>query len=183
MRLQIKHLVFLTALILLFACTKETSQDIQDENQDAPDEVFFDFVTQETDSGRAKWKLTAPKASKFNTKNLVVLEKPVIRFFDEEGKLQTTLTSDNGELYKESQDMLAYGHVLVRSVSGDFLETDSLYWMDAKSKIRSDSFVKLTRGNDIVTGIGMECNYKLSAVKIKKNIQATIIDEGNEINE
>ena len=57
------------------------------------------------------------------------------------------------------------------------LETDSLLWLNARDKIISNCFVKLTRGNDVWTGIGLECDQDLSSVVIKKDVQAEIIDE------
>jgi LPS export ABC transporter protein LptC len=174
---SIEIILFIACLLVLVSCTDEISQDIPAVERGNPDEVFTDFMTQESDSGMIKWRLTAPKASKFTAKNLVLLETPTILFFDDEGALQTTLTSKNGELYQDSRDMLAYGDVVVVSEKGDVLEADSLYWKDAEDKIVSHSFVKLRRGNDILTGIGLECDHNLSAVNIKKNVKATIIDE------
>jgi len=164
-------------LIFLAACSKEASKDVPTSSQGSPDEIFSDFVTQESDSGKTKWKLMAPKASKFRSKGLIVLEKPKVEFFDEKGEIETTLTADNGEYYQDSQNMLAYGNVVVVSKSGDVLETDSLFWDDAKGKIKSESFVKITRGKDVLTGIGLECDYNLSSIDIKKDVQATIIDQ------
>lgn len=172
-----KTVLWIFPLLLFLACGNETSQDSPISEQGTADEVFTDFTTQESDSGMVKWRLTAPKASKFTVKELVLLDTPTILFFDDDGALQTTLTSKYGELYNDSRDMLAYGDVVVVSENGDVLEADSLYWRDADEKIVSNTFVKLRRGNDLLTGIGLECDYNLSSVNIKKNVEATIIDD------
>jgi len=143
-----------------------------------PDEVVTDFVTSETDSGRVAWTLTAPNANRFNSRMMLLMETPTIRFFDDFGNLQTTLTAEFGEFYQESRDMLAYGNVVVVSIDGDVLETDSLRYVTAVDKILSDSKVKLTRGNDIITGIGLECDHKLNSVDIKKDVKAIIVEDG-----
>jgi LPS export ABC transporter protein LptC len=163
--------------ILIASCAKDASDDMSIGGRGSPDEVFFDFTTQESDSGKTRWVLISPKASKFKDKGLMVLEKPTIKFFDDRGKLETTLTSESGELYQDTQDMLAYGNVVVTSQSGDVLETDSLFWDDAREKILSNSFVRLKRGSDILTGIGLECDYNLSSINVKKDVSATIIDK------
>jgi LPS export ABC transporter protein LptC len=148
-----------------------------------PDEVFTDFVTMESDSGRVQWKLTAPTANRYNKEKLVKLETPVIEFFDKEGALQTTLVSEAGEYSEESRNMLAFGNVEVVSVGGDRLETDSLFWDNRRDKILSNSFVKLTRGRDVITGRGLECDPNLNSVDIKQDVRATIIDESGEVQE
>ncbi|NIM20353.1 MAG: LPS export ABC transporter periplasmic protein LptC [Candidatus Latescibacteria bacterium] len=178
MRFRIDR-ILLIGIITLFvaACGKDPSGDIAFKRGEVPDEVFEDFVTQETDSGRAKWKLTAPLANRYNAKNLVLMDKPKIEFYGDGGELQTTLTSDKGEYYENTRDMLAYGNVVVVSIDGDVLETDSLLWVNARDKIISNCFVKLTRGKDVITGIGLECDHDLSSVDIKENVKATIIEE------
>ena len=161
---------------LLASCGNEAPDEIAFEKEEMPNEVFTDFVSLESDSGRVLWKLSAPRANRFTKKKLTVLENPVIEFYNKEGDLQTTLVSRVGEYSEESQDLLAFGDVVVTSVDGDVLETDSLLWNNLENKITSDSRVKLTRGTDVVTGIGLECTPDLSSVDIKRDVQATIID-------
>ena len=110
-----------------------------------------------------------------------MLQAPNVEFFDKEGKLQTTLTAEHGEYSEDKHDMVAYGNVRVESVEGDVLETDSLFWNNEKDKILSNSFVKLTRGRDVMTGYGLECDPNLNSVDIKRDVHAKIIDETDAI--
>ncbi|MEJ2720809.1 MAG: LPS export ABC transporter periplasmic protein LptC [bacterium] len=167
--------------LFAFGCSDEPSEDITFDKKGAPDEVFADFVTAESDSGRAQWRLTAPKARRYIDKKLIVLEKPTIEFYDEEGAIRTKLTSDAGEYYEDKRDMLAFGNVVVKSIDGDVLETDSLLWDNRRNKILSNGFVKLTRGRDVITGYGMECDQDLDSVDIKRDVKATVIDEKGDI--
>ena len=186
-RLSTRACCFLGIVVILGAlvvgCSEESGEDTTFQPGEMPDEVFTDFVTQESDSGLVKWKLTAPRASKYKKRKTIVLEKPLIKFYDEAGQLQTTLESDSGQYYEDSHDMLAFGNVVVESTEGDVLETDSLMWVNSDDKIISNSFVKLTRGRDVVTGIGLECDHNLSSVNIKRNVKATIHDEAGEMRE
>jgi LPS export ABC transporter protein LptC len=140
-----------------------------------------EFVTQETDSGRVQWKLAAPKATRYNAKNVFMLDNPKIEFFDQMGNLQTTLTAKNGEYSVLNHDMLAYGNVVATSTKGEILETDSLRYLNEKDKIVSDSHVKLTRGHDVITGIGMEADHTLDSVNIKRNMRARIVEEDGKL--
>ncbi len=168
--------------VLLFclgvaACGEEPSGNVAFEKGTSPDEVFEDFVTQESDSGRIRWKLTAPLASRFKARNLMLMDNPKIEFYNRVGELETTLTSDKGEYYEDTRDMLSYGNVVVVSTNGDALETDSLLWVNKRNKIISHCFVTLKRGQDILTGVGLECEQDLSSVDIKEQVEAKIVDE------
>ncbi|MDH3215549.1 MAG: LPS export ABC transporter periplasmic protein LptC [Candidatus Krumholzibacteria bacterium] len=167
--------------LMLSACSSDTTEELASSNEKSPDEVFTDFVTLESDSGLVQWKLSAPRANRYSKEKLVLLENPVIEFFSAEGELQTTLVSQSGEYSEETRDMLAFGNVQVESVDGDKLETDSLFWNNKLDKILSESFVKLTRGKDVITGRGLECDPNLNSVDIKRDVRAIIIDERGEI--
>ena len=181
MRWSIRFVGALLVGVLLAACSDDVPEDVNVDTARSPDEVFTDFVTMESDSGRVQWKLTAPLANRYTKEKRILLDKPVIEFFGREGELQTTLESDNGEYSEETRDMVAYGNVIVESVEGDVLETDSLWWNNEQDKILTNSFVKLTRGRDVLTGYGMECDPNLNSVDIKRDVKATIIDEAGEV--
>lgn len=181
-RPMLRLLVVVVVLgVLLLACEGDGTEHIADRSDEVPDEIITDFTTEESDSGLVKWRLSAPTANKFNSRKMFLMDKPRIEFYDELGALQTTLTADNGEYSQETRNMLAYGNVVVVSVTGDILETDSLRYLNGEDKILSDSAVKLTRENGVYTGIGLECDHSLSSVDIKKDFEATIIDDGERI--
>jgi len=170
-----------TALALLAlmvaACSGKDQEKAVAQDPAVPDETVTEFATQESDSGRVQWTLKAPHADRFNARNVFVMNDPRIEFYDKLGNLQTTLTADKGEYLLDSHDMLAYGNVVAVSFKGEVLETDSLRYLNAADKIVSDSFVKLTRGNDVVTGIGLECDHTLDSVVIKKDVHAVVKEE------
>jgi LPS export ABC transporter protein LptC len=170
-------LVLAASLLLAGGCSEDLPEVGTADNSKVPDEVVVDFTTAETDSGRVAWTLTAPEAYKFNTRKVFLMEHPRIDFYDEFGNLQTTLTSDKGEYFETSRDMLAYGNVVVLSMDGDVLETDSLRYVNVEDRIVSDSRVKITRGRNITTGIGLRCDHKLSSVEILRDVEATIVDD------
>jgi LPS export ABC transporter protein LptC len=165
------------ASALVVGCSGESSQQGTPDNSEVPDEVVTDFTTAETDSGRVAWTLTAPNAYRYNERNIFLMDDPKIEFFDKFGNLQTTLTSDKGEYFQTSRDMLAYGNVIVVSVEGDVLETDSLRYVNADDRIVSDSRVKITRGRNVTTGVGLRCDHNLNSVEILRDVQAVIIDD------
>ena len=170
-------LVTLALAAGLAACDEKGAGNAPVQGAQLPDEIVTEFVTQETDSGRVRWKLAAPRALRYNTRNVFVMDAPRIEFFDRMGNLQTTLVARNGEYSLATHDMLAYGDVVATTTKGEILETDSLRYLNETDKIVSDSFVKLTRGGDVVTGIGLECDHTLESVDIKKDVHAIVIEE------
>lgn len=173
----------LALAIGIAACGKKSGEQAPVEGSQLPDETVMEFKTQETDSGRVRWTLKAPRADRFNAKNVFIMDDPKIEFYDEMGNLQTTLTAKNGEYSLVTHDMLAYGNVVAVTTKGEVLETDSLRYLNTVDKIVSDSFVKLTRGGDVITGIGMECDHTLDSVDIKKDVRARIVEEDGKLSE
>lgn len=168
------------ALWLSGGCGDSGNESV-DTHGDLPDEIILDFVTEESDSGRLQWRLSAPEARRYNKKKVFLMTSPRIEFYGDGGVLKTTLVSEEGEYSQGTRDMLAYGNVVVTSVEGDILETDSLRYVNADGRIFSDSFVKLTRGGDVITGYGLECDNNLSSVDIKRDVRARIIGEEGEV--
>lgn len=162
---------------LVSGCSGGGDDEAQTRKLDLPDEVITDFVTEESDSGRVQWRLSAPSASRFARRKVFVMASPKVEFYDELGNLQSTLTADSGQYYDTSHDMLAYGDVIVVTVDGDRLETDSLRYLNEEDKIVNNCFNRLTRGNDLITGYGLECDHNLSSVDIKRDVEGRFVDE------
>ena len=175
------------ALIALFvfgalACDDE-KKEATSVQAELPDETVTAFRTQESDSGLVRWTVKAPRADRYNARNVFVMADPTIEFYDEMGNLQTTLTAKNGEYSLSTHDMLAYGDVVAVTFKGEVLETDTLRYLNETDKIVSDSFVKLTRGKDVLTGIGLECDHTLESVDIKKDVRALILEEDGKLDD
>jgi LPS export ABC transporter protein LptC len=182
MRRKLSAALAALAATVALSCSEKAARDTAVPTSQAPDETVTEFVTQETDSGRVQWKLAAPRATRYNTRNVFLLEAPRIEFYDDMGNLQTTLVAKDGEYSTVTHDMLAYGDVVVTSTKGEVLETDSLRYLNETDKIVSDSHVKLTRGRDVITGIGLEADHTLDSVDIKKNMKARIVEEDGKFN-
>jgi LPS export ABC transporter protein LptC len=141
------------------------------------DQEFSDFTTMESDSGIVKWILEAPVARVYNLRKLLVTDDPKITFYDENGEVTSVLTADKGEFNQVSHDMTALGNVVVTTTEGYTLETESLIMVRELGEIHSEDFVKVTRGNDILTGYGFQGYPELKNVDIKRDVRAYLRDE------
>ena len=145
-----------------------------------PDQEARDFTLTESLEGRKNWTLHAVYAAMYNNQSLVDARTVRIEFFDKDGKKFSTLLADEGRVYQRSNDLEARGHVRVTTESGIFMETDSLRWQNARGKIVSDGFVRVTRQHDIVTGYGFESDPSLDHFTLRQQVRAEVRDTGED---
>ena len=179
------------APVVLALCLAAAAASCQSRNDDkgsiatadVPDQEFSDFTTLESDSALVRWALKSPVARVYNARKLLVTDDPRIEFFDEFGQLSSILTSDKGEYNQVTHDLTALGHVVVTSVEGYVLETETLVWVEKLGEIHSEDFVKFTRGSDILTGYGLRGDPGLRDVEIKRDVKAYLRDEDGALRE
>jgi LPS export ABC transporter protein LptC len=150
---------------------------------DTPDQEISDYTTVESDSGLVRWILKAPVARVYNARKLLVTDNPRIEFFDEQGNLTSVLISQKGEYNQVTRDLTALGAVVLTSVEGYKLETESLVWVEKLGEMHSEDFVKFTRESDVLTGYGLRGDPELKNIEIQRNVKAYVRDEGGALKE
>ncbi len=176
MRSRLERLAVIGVILAVAASCDRAARQRTTPADALPDEVIRGFVTEETDSGRVQWRLSSPAATRYHGRNEFMMERPRIEFFDDRGGLRTVLEADSGRYDQLSRDLLAWGHVVVTASRGDVLETDSLHYVNARDVVETDAWVRLTRGNDVVTGYGLECDRDLTEVHIRRDMRARIVE-------
>src|SRR4051812_24967090 len=141
-----------------------------------PDQEARDFTLTETSEGMKNWTLWASYAAMYNAKNLVDAKKIQIEFFDSKGTRYSKMVADQGLVDQRTNNLEAIGHVRIVTETGVHMETDSLHWINATQKIISESFVKVTRNNDVVTGYGFESDPNLDHFHLKHEVRAEVRD-------
>jgi LPS export ABC transporter protein LptC len=144
-----------------------------------PDQEARDFTLTETSEGKKNWTLLATYAAMYNDKNLVDAKTIQIEFFDTKGKRSSTLTADQGLVDQRTNNLEAVGKVRIVTETGVRMETDSLRWINNTQKIVSESFVKVTRQGDVVTGYGFESDANLDHFHLKREVRAEVQDTGH----
>lgn len=124
----------------------------------------------ETDLGVPRWTLEADQVASYRERRVVYAENVHVDFFDKKGRHVSTLTSREGRLDTAENDMTAIGEVVVRNADGYTLESDSLRWINRQEKIRTDAFVRLTRGTDVLTGYGLVSDPALEHFEILERV-------------
>ncbi len=77
-------------------------------------------------------------------------------FYDSLMNLQSTISADYGISYEKKKSMEARHNVVVENLQkGEKLNTEELFWDRSKQIIYSNKFVKLTTGEQVITGDGL----------------------------
>jgi len=107
---------------------------------------------------------------RYNKRKIVNFSDNVlVDFYDEMGNHTSQLTSDKGRLNESSNNVEAFGNVVVVSDSGITLQTEKIWWDNATEKVVSDQFVTITTAEqDTLYGVGFESDQNLSNWIIKE---------------
>ena len=139
-----------------------------------PDQEVSDFEATETDLGAIQWKMYARSAATYRARNTVVARGLRIDFFDEQGKRASTLTAREGEMNDMTHDMTARGEVVIQTTEGTRMTTDQIQFLNKRQRIQTESFVRVDRRGDVLTGWGFESDPQLKDFQFKRQVKATV---------
>lgn len=139
-----------------------------------PDSEIDGFKLTQTREGEKLWVLSASRALVYEEADRVELTRLRVDYFDDEGSVRSTLTASEGLLKRRTNDMEATGHVVVVARDGTRLATERLTWNERTGKIESDRFVRVTQGDDVFTGVGIEADPDLKNIRVKSDFKAYV---------
>jgi LPS export ABC transporter protein LptC len=176
-RVRVVALALLTATVtgLGAGCrTQETGPAIEEPSR-APNEGMRGITMQNIRVGDTRWVLSADSASVFREKKRVEAQPVEINFFEEDRHV-SVLTADLGILLQATDDLEARGNVTVVTDEGTVLKTEVLFWDHQRSLIYTDEFVRIEKGEDVLTGVGMEADPGLNRIDIKESVRGSVRD-------
>jgi len=139
--------------VLAIHCTDFEKENSNVTVTEMPDQESWDNNIFFTRDEKRRAVLTAGYLAKYNDKKYTILKEGVrVDFYNEEGVLRSVLTSKEGKVFDDKQDMVAYGDVIVRGENGTTLYTDELYWDNREQKIISKVPVKITTLSETLYG-------------------------------
>ena len=168
------------AALALFAaaCGGSDEPAAPPEEHERPRQSAKRITVTETDAGIPRWTLEADQVATYAGRQVTFAENVHVDFFDEEGRQVSVLTSKQGRLDNATNNMTAIGDVVVRNTDGYTLESDSLRWLSNERLVRTDAFVKLTRGEDVLTGYGLVSDPSLERFEIRERVSGRAKSEG-----
>ena len=133
-----------------------------------------------TKKGNANLKISAPKAVRnYSSKPFTEFpEGMVLKVYNAEGEIESTLTANYGKMGDNSTEMVAKDSVVVINSTGETLNTEHLIWDKKNSKIKTEGFVKIHTKDEIIYGDGFESNDNFTEYIIT-NIHGTVNVKNN----
>ncbi len=172
-----QHLLAFFAVVVTLCLTSCEDQNAHQETVDSakvdlvPSNILMDTDISFMDSLYTKAKVHAHRARVYAERQETLLDSAVfVRFFSKEGVLSATLKCDNVKVDNRTNNMYATGHVVVDSPqSATHVETNSMMWDNARSKLYSNEYVRISKPNEMIEGgVGFESDLSMTNYRIFK---------------
>lgn len=164
--------------VLTLACSNDKpspSDGVSGDSSLLPDSDLLDATIYLYDGGEISTEIIADKIVKFEKQDSTVAYNLNVDIYDSLGQVSTNIVGDSGVIRELRNQLYIYGDVIVESDSTK-LETDFLFWNSHTDMVETDSYVKITQGNDVMTGYGLQADQNLNRIKILRQASGTIHD-------
>jgi LPS export ABC transporter protein LptC len=125
------------------------------------------FNLVQTIGGIKRLEVNAEEAQIYLKEKIMKFYDVKVKYFDK-GKEISNLKSNEGVIYTDINEMELLGKVEIIAESNTKLETKKLRWIERDNKLFTDDFVKITRGDNVMMGYGMESDLNLENIVIKE---------------
>ena len=159
--------------VMLFGCEDKIkpSRLSGDEIADTavPSQESWKATVVISDSGKVRAILKAGHISVYDDRMMTHMDREVtVDFYDTSGIHTSVLTSREAWVNDRTKNLEARGDVVVKSDNGSVLVTEVLYWNNARRKVHTDEFVKITTPDEAIQGRGFESDETLRYYKVFK---------------
>lgn len=130
-----------------------------------------DIVSLISDSGITRYRVTSPEMLIFEKAAEPYWYFPQGVYFERFDSLFTTdlsVKADTAYNWYNKKLSKLIGNVDVKNLAGDRFETDTLYWDSEAKRVYSEAFMRITREDQVLTGIGFESNQNMTKYRIKR---------------
>lgn len=101
-----------------------------------------------------------------------------MEFYDEFGRLESTLQANHAFFFKKDEQWRGRGNVEVKNIAkNEQLNTEELFWKPKEKNIFTEKFVTIRQQGDVIYGEGLEAMQDLSDYVIKKPAGVFEVDE------
>ena len=138
-----------------------------------PNQVVEGFTLHESSSGTRLYTLEAQTAHVYDPAQRVDVTGLRVLFYDDAGGINSTLVADEGSIYSKNEDLVARGHVVVRTRDSTVLATDSLAWSNQRRVVRTDADLVIETPKGRVEGKGLVSDAGLTKIDILSPVEGT----------
>lgn len=158
------------ACCMLLACREEP---VCGPNPVLPSQEIDGFTLHESSSGKRLYTLDAQKAYVYDPVQRVDVTGLRVLFYDEVGGITSTLVADEGSIFSKNEDLVARGHVIVRTSDSTNLTTDSLSWSNQGRLVRTDADIVIETPKGRIEGKGLVSDAGLNKIDILSPVHGT----------
>ena len=163
-----------TLLILILACLGceekiKPSVLSNIDSQTLPQQESWNSTVTLSDSGVVTAIIQAGYIRVYDQPPQTLLSEGVtVHFLDADGKETSVLTSSDGQVDDQTNDLEASGDVVVVSSDSTVLKTTRLFWDNKKKLIHTPDNVDITSPKERIQGKGFEADQNLRSYRIFK---------------
>ena len=159
--------VVIAAAILVVSCKNTMAQAEALNLKNTPIQTIDDMFAVQTRNGLVVMRVEASVMERYDSDTVAYESFPkgiAIYGYSDEGLLETIIVSDDGrhitrkkrQTTPQEEIWEAFGNVVVHNVlKQETMETDTLYWNQAKNEIYTDCYVKMYSPQGFLQGYGM----------------------------
>lgn len=138
-----------------------------------PDQVMTNSEIYLTSGGRRKATIKSDTLLSYARIDTTLLYNVHVLLFDSTGAHSSTVTSDSARVSQHANTMSVFGHVKAWTNDKRRLVADSLRWNAKTEKIETEGYVEIYRGEDMISGFGLEADQRLEQTVIKRQPKGT----------
>jgi len=178
------YLILFLALNLI-SCAKTEEDSVTWEPKEHPVMLFSDTTVLDLYEGnRLAWKVKTAYLERWGGSDSIFVKPIFADIYDSLGEKAAFLRADSGNLNMRMTFVRAYGRVYALSPKGAAVRADSLLWLKADDKIRTDGPVRVVgETGDVLQGIGFLSDSKLENWNIRSKVTGIFQDAAKRIKE
>lgn len=157
-------LISLIGFLIISGCQKKNEETVANiEEIEYPDQEGWNSTVTSSKNGIVGAIIEYGHMQRFKKRKIVEFDSGiVVDFYDEQGVHASNLTSKKGRLDEATNNIEAFGNVVVVSDTGITLKTERLRWDNSIEKIVSNDYVTIvTAEQDTFYGNGFESDQNL----------------------
>ncbi|MEL7001367.1 MAG: LPS export ABC transporter periplasmic protein LptC [Bacteroidota bacterium] len=164
-----RHLLTYSIVVMTFFSCGNTDKEIQEiQPYEGPIREARDMTLFHSESAQVKVKLVTARLLEYESGDKEFPEGIYIEFFDENGKMTSTLEANEAYYFKEEDHWRGRGDVEVKSIeNSQQLNTEELFWKPKEEKIFTEKFVTIKLPEQILNGYGLDAKQDFSFYHIK----------------
>lgn len=159
------HVLALTFCVSLYSCKDNDLKEPVEYS--GPLRKIKGVETFYTENNTVKIKMVAADVYEYENGDREFPNGLYIEFYDEFGKLESTLKANRAYFFKKENQWRGRGKVEVKNIAkNEQLNTEELFWKPAEEKIFTEKFVTIREEGNVIYGRGLEAKQDMSEYEV-----------------